>query len=445
MNLRGRTYFTYLGLRGSTLPRRYREYLAADARGPSEDESRLRLARLLRHCVEQVPHYREILRELPEPEKDPEDVLRRMPILTKETIRDRFEQLKSLDLDGRRWFVNTSGGSTGEPVRFIQDAESSSQILALLLAFSRWAGHEVGLPEVRVWGSEREVLHGTLGWRNRAVQALTRTTFFNAFRMTPEAMRGLARTLRATRPKLVVAYAQALYEFARFLESEGIDAPPVGAVITSAGTLHPFMRSQIERVFRCPIYNRYGSREVGLVGAERPGLDGMWVPPWNVIVEVVDELGRPVPAGVDGEILVTLLVNYAMPFVRYRIGDRGALAPGRVRGGQILTRVLGRNVDVFRRRDGTLVDGEYFTHLLYFRDWVDRFQFIQTSYEEVLLRIVSRGRDPRSLQTEVDEIATGTKAALGPRTVLRVDWVKEIPPSPSGKYRYTISEVPPPR
>ncbi len=443
MNLSGRLYLAYVRLRGSAVPAYYRQYLEADQR-PAPETSRDLLARLLRHCREKVPHYSEILRDLPNPEEDPFGVLQRMPILTKSTIRARFEALKSNDLDRRRWRVNTSGGSTGEPARFIQDDEHVARSSALALAHARWVGHEIGEPEVRLWGSEREVLHGTLGWRKRAANALTRTTFFNAFRMVPEDMRRFAADLRRIRPKIIVAYAQALYELAGFFEAGAIVVPPLTAAITSAGTLHDFMRHRIQRVFQCPVYNRYGSREVGMIAAERPGVEDMWVPPWNTIVEIVDEAGRPVPAGRDGEILVTSLINYAMPLVRYRIGDRGALAPGEAaRGGQRVIRLLGRNVDAFRCRDGTLVDGEYFTHLLYFRDWVEKFQFIQTSYDEVVLRIVSRA-DHRAVRAELDEMASHTKVALGPSATLRVEWVDEIPPAPSGKYRYTISEVTPP-
>jgi phenylacetate-CoA ligase len=445
MNLRGRLYFAYIGLRGSAIPRYYRQVLGEDAQWPASEGRSLRLARLLEHCRERVPHYAASLRELPHPVLDPLGVLQRMPILTKRIIRQELEALKSADLQARRWRFNTSGGSTGEPARFIQDADFESWSGAISLAYSRWAGHEVGEPEVRLWGSEREVLQGTQGWGVRAANALTRTTFLNAFRMTREGMREFSRALRRVRPKLVLAYAQALFELAGFLEAEGLEVPAAGAVITSAGTLHEFMRARIARVFQCPVYNRYGSREVGLIAAERSGIEGLWVAPWNVIVEVVDEAGHPVPPGVEGEILVTSLTNFAMPLVRYRIGDRGVLAPGEVRGGQVLARVLGRNVDAFRRRDGTLVDGEFFTHLLYFRDWVEKFQFIQTDYEQVVLRLVSREPDHRRLQPELDDIEAQARIALGRGTALTVEWVDEIPPTPSGKYRYTISEVAEPK
>jgi phenylacetate-CoA ligase len=445
MNARGRIYLSYSSFRGSPFPRYLREYLEEDARGVPADTSRRLLARMLRHCRDQVPYYAGRLRELGDPEQDPEAVLAGMPVLTKQDIREHFDALKSSDLSRRRWTLNTSGGSTGEPARFIQDWEYNARSRALTHAFGKWVGHEIGEPVVRLWGSERDALDGTLGWRARAFDALTRTTFLNAFRMTPQAMRDFARKIRIDRPKLVIAYAQALYELAGFLEQEGIQAPAVGAAITSAGTLHDFMRSRIERVFQCPVYNRYGSREVSLIASERPGIEGMWVAPWNTVVEIVDDDGQPVPPGMDGEILVTSLVNFAMPLVRYRIGDRGSLSPGSVRGGQVLRRVLGRNVDAFRRRDGTIVDGEYFTHLLYFRNWVEKFQFIQIGHEQVVLRVVARTLARDAHQPELDSIAAGVKAVLGPDATLQVEWVDEIPPPPSGKHSYTISKVLPPR
>lgn len=443
MNVNGRLYFAYVRLRGSRAPAYYQEYLAAD-RWPSADASRSELARLLRHCRERVPYYAALLRDLPDPQEDPMGVLQRMPVLTKGIIRARFDALKSNDLGRRRWSVNTSGGSTGEPARFVQDVDHQARLGALALAHAHWVGHDLGEPKALLWGSERDVLQGTLGWTKRAANALTRTTFFNAFRMTPEGMRHIAGELRRIRPKLLVAYAQALYELAGFFEAEGLAVPPVAAAITSAGTLYDFMRERIRRVFGCPVYDRYGSREVGLIAAERPGIEGMWVPPRNTIVEIVDEAGRPVPEGTDGDILVTSLTNEAMPLLRYRIGDRGALANGAgAPGTQRLIRLRGRNVDAFRRRDGTIVDGEYFTHLVYFKDWVEKFQFVQTSHDDVVLRIVSRARDRRTLGPELDEMANHVKVALGPTAALRVEWVDEIPPAASGKFRYTISEVAP--
>jgi phenylacetate-CoA ligase len=164
----------------------------------------------------------------------------------------------------------------------------------------------------------------------------------------------------------------------------------------------------------------------------------LWVAPWGNYVEIVDDDNNPVPAGVEGNILITSLTNFAMPLIRYKIGDRGTLSPD-WRLGQILQQVSGRNVDMFKTQDGTLVDGEYFTHLLYFKDWVQQFQVIQKNYSEIAIKIIKSKSDYQP--QELDDIVTKCKILMGEDCTVTFEFVNDIPPSTSGKYRYTISEV----
>jgi phenylacetate-CoA ligase len=217
---------------------------------------------------------------------------------------------------------------------------------------------------------------------------------------------------------------------------------PQRVVVTSAGTLHPFMRETISRVFGCAVFNLYGSREVSDMACEIPGVEGLWVAPWGNFIEILDDEGMPVQPGQEGNIVVTCLTNYAMPLLRYWIGDRGALMADPTlfsSGAQILKHVSGRNVDVFRTRDQTLVDGEYFTHLLYFRPWVWKFQVVQKSHELVLFKVVrANGEPPRS---ELEDITAKTRLVMGSDCHVDFQFVPDIPPHPSGKFRYTVSEV----
>jgi len=215
---------------------------------------------------------------------------------------------------------------------------------------------------------------------------------------------------------------------------EKLGLEPQRAIVTSAGTLYPFMREKITQVFGCKVYNLYGSREVSDIACELPCADdpgpdrghgGLCVAPWGNYVEILDDEGKPVPPGEEGNIAVTSLTNYAMPLVRYWIGDRGALMPeSEIRnkalpGIQVLKHVSGRNVDVFRTRDQTLIDGEYFTHLLYFRPWVWKFQVIQKSYEDVLFRVVrSNGAPPRD---ELEEIAAKARLVQARQQLQRTE------------------------
>jgi phenylacetate-CoA ligase len=390
-----------------------------------------------------VPYYSKLLsvanpRDL---EKNPHAVLKRLPVLTKDLLRAHFSSLQSKDNPQRKLEVNTSGGSTGEPVKLIQDEEYRDASAAM-----RWLSHHqlgcpLGEPHVRLWGSERDLECGTKSRKARFFNWLTNTTWVNAFAMSPATMRNFITMLNRKRPGLIVAYAQAAYEVARFAEREHIRIEPQRAMVTSAGTLYPFMREKLQQIFGCEVYNLYGSREVSDIAWELPGLKGLWAPPWANFIEIVDENGDPVPPGTEGNILVTCLTNYAMPLLRYRIGDRGALAPegDAPAGVQVLTHVSGRNVDTFRRSDQTLVDGEYFTHLLYYRPWVSKFQVVQKSHAHLLFKVVSVNGKPPS--EELEDIAGRSRLAMGKDCHVDFEFCDELPALPSGKFRYTISEV----
>lgn len=444
MNARKYLYFSGHRLAGVRVDREYSRLLQEDRSADADAIVKARLSALLAHCEGNVPIYAEMMKRAPGTfHEDPVAYLRHLPILDKTIIRAKSDLLVSRDLGRRKWRFNTSGGSTGEPIRLIQDQAFWDRISAIQLLSFRWAGREIGDPAVWVWGSERDILAATTGWKMRIIRSLANDTLLNAFRMTPEQMRSFLRTLNTRRPRLIIAYAQALYELARFALREGISVTPQHAVMTSAGTLYPFMRETIEDVFACKVFDRYGSREVGDIACECEAHSGLHVFPWGSYVEIVDDSGIPVPDGSEGNIVVTSLNNYAMPLIRYAIGDRGIRSDRREcrcgRRGIILEKIVGRSVDTFRKEDGTLVDGEYFTHLLYFRDWVVKFQIVQKGYRHILYRIVKA--DSADVGTALDDIREKTRVLMGSDCRVEFEFTDTIAPSPSGKFRYTLSEV----
>jgi phenylacetate-CoA ligase len=372
---------------------------------------------------------------------DPWHDLQRLPVLTKADIRNHAESLQSLDLHRRKWSYNTSGGSTGEPVRLIQDREYEDRCKALTLLYYSRLGYQLGQPIVCLWGSERD-LERTQSPKARFFNWLTNTIWLNAFCMSPERMHEFVKTLNRVRPSLILAYTQSVYELAQFIEREGLSLQPQRVVVTTAGTLYPFMREKIAKVFGCRVYDQYGSREVSDIAFEIPGKEGLCVAPWGNFVEILDDQQKPVRPGEEGNIVVTCLTNYAMPLLRYWIGDRGALMPDQTPGGpsfQILKHVSGRNMDMFKTRNQTLIDSQYFIHLLYFRPWVWKFQVVQRSHDKVLFRIV--GPQPRPPRSELNDIIAKTHLVMGAECDVDFEFPGELPPHPSGKFRYTISEV----
>jgi phenylacetate-CoA ligase len=308
---------------GIPLPAVRREVARERARSNAGDLTRARLARLLDHAREHVPFYRDLL-PARRPDDDPFELLAALPLMTPGMLRREFDSLSSDDLDARRWFDT---GSARSPVHLIQDAGHSAHALVALESFHESLGRRIGEPVELIWGGERNPGGGTSGITNRIRRMLANEHWTDSFRLSEEQMLAVLDRLARRPPKLVVAYAPAIYELARFAERNAIPVRPQRAIVTAPGTLDDSMRAAIERVFKCEVFNEYWSSAVGPVALECDAHAGLHVAPWANYLEVVDAGGWALPAGEEGQIVITCLTNYAMPLIRYAIGDAGSLAP----------------------------------------------------------------------------------------------------------------------
>ena len=408
---------------------------------------RERLVALLEHAGRHVPYYRDLLRRFGVAEKGRLHLERfvDLPLLDKPTIRRSFETLKSDDLRRRRWYYNYSGGSSGEPIRLIQDQGYADWAGAMKLLFDEWTGRQVGDRQVRLWGSERDLLVGHETPRVRAARWLRNELWLNAFRMTPARMRDYVQRINRFRPRQILAYPTSMYELSRFVEREGIDVHSPQAVMTSGTALEPEMRSTIERVWATRVFDRYGSREVGDIACECREHKGLHVSLPCHYVEVLRADGSPVGPGEPGELVVTSLTNYAMPLVRYRIGDMAEVAGercGRGVGWPLIKSITGRISSIFVTMDGALIPGGYFGFPLWDRPWIQRFQVVQESRQQIVVRVVG---DPTCSQApsaaELDDIVKKYRAAVGASCQVTFDFVDEIETSPTGKHQPSISHV----
>jgi phenylacetate-CoA ligase len=437
--LRGDAYLLLHRATGSKLGPYYREFLRQDRRRSYPAPGAL-LAKTLERAVTAVPHYRGVASPV-EIAADPFAALSRFPLLRRDVIRAEWQQLLSDEGYRGTWIENTSGGSTGEPVTLLQDLDHLAWTVAAREVYSTWAGGGLGEPELYVWGSEKD-LEGNASVRNRVGNRLLRRRLLNAFLLTEVTIEAILGQLRDGPPNLVIAYAQAGYEVARYAARNGIEVPPQRALIATAGTLYDFMREQLEETFGCRVLNRYGSRETGDMAGECEHRTGLHVLPWNCHVEVLGSGGEPVGPGEEGEIAVTGFTNRAMPLIRYLIGDRARLPEREVecpcgRRTQMLAEVTGRSVDTFLGPDGQMVDGEYFTHLMYFRPWLRQFQVVQRSPGEVVYRVACEAEIPTA---DREEIVAKTRTVLGESCEVEFEQVETIEPSASGKLRYTIRD-----
>jgi phenylacetate-CoA ligase len=407
-----------------------------------------KLKKLLAHAYNNVPYYNTILKQA-DVIKGQEVQLDRfsdIPILTKSIIRQQGENLYSKDYKKRCPYKNTSGGSTGEPLSFIQDKNYSDWNIANTLYYKTFAGQDIGEKEFRLWGSERDLLDKEKP-AVRLKNWLYNRMELNAFKMSKDDMVQFVDRINRARPTWIESYVQAVTEFSRFIRENNLTITSPRGVLTSAGTLYPQMRQLIENVFKCRVFNRYGSREVGSIACSCEKDEGLHVSIWNNYVEILSDNFQMVEPGGIGRIFVTNLNNYSMPLIRYQIGDFGIAAENREcscgRKTPLIKGVVGRHMEVFKTKNGKIIPAEFFIHFIgvvYNEGYIKKFQVIQKNYDKIVIRVVIS--DIEKFNKSKAELISSIKKVMGQDCTVDFELVDEIQPSSSGKYLYTISELP---
>jgi len=451
MNWRMPVIYALLYLTGSKIPANLRHIKSLEKMSYGElklfQEDKLK--KLLLHSYKNVPYYHRILREqdvIDEKEEINLDNFDRIPILTKDIIKREGENLYSKDYKKRKFYENTSGGSTGEPVKFIQDKYYDDWNIATKIYFNQILGKEIGEKEIKFWGSDRDIIMGNLKLKDRLMNYLYNRKFFNSYNLNEKTIDELIKLNNGFKPSCYWSYVDAAFEFSKIVLNKNIELFRPKFIITTIGPLFDDIRNVIEDAFKCPVYNQYGSREVGVIACQCKEKKHLHTFPWFNFVEVVDENNGSVGQGGEGKIVVTTLTNYSMPLIRYDIGDV-AISAGfeKCNCGRnffSLENVLGRTLGYFKKADGSLVHSHFIVQSIFFKDWIKRFQIIQKDFDLILLNIELRGGvDAAEHGGDVGKIEERIKLSMGEDVRVEFGFVGEIEPSKSGKYLYTICEV----
>lgn len=418
--------------------REFRQLRAFDRLG--EEESRAfqqrALARLLGWAGQHVPFYRGKIPRPPIPPHEAFDILKTLPIITR---RDLQENPSAFRAEGvKPYYEDATGGSTGSPMRFAVDWPTHRAREASIYWADSLTGWRYGERIAMLWGADKDVKSALAATRANLRWWIDNRRWFNAFDMGEAEMEKFHRALQSFRPHLVVAYASAAEEFARFLVSKGEKpAYPIRAIVSSAEVLRETARRKIEEVFQKPVFNRYGSREFGAVAAECSARSGLHVNGRHLYVEVVS----PADANGGGRLVVTYFANTAQPFIRYDTGDWGRLLPPILcscgRRTMTIQDLAGRASDLIRTASGKIIHGEFFTHLLYgAADHVRNFCFVQQSLTSYQLIVETKEKIPVEVEQQWRH---AIREAVGLEAQISISTVDKMPPLPSGKRRFTFS------
>lgn len=398
-----------------------------------------RLKKVVEYAYEHVPFYQERYQHLdihPEDIKSMQD-FQALPFLTKEDIKNNLDKLVSPDFRGKL-YPNETGGSTGQPIQFFEEDSFWRWNVALRNRGRGWYGVHEGDKMALVWGAPRDMPDQS--WQRRWRARLMRHRVLNAFNMSEANMQAFAEMLVDWQPTMFKAYASALSLFAEFVKRQGITEIRPKLIETTAEKVTQPQRELLEDVFHCPVADCYSSREFVTIAYQCPS-GGLHVCETRHLEIVAD--GNIVDAGQLGEVVVTSLHQFAMPFIRYKLGDMGIYETSPCSCGRnlpVLREITGRTHDFLVTDEGKFVHGEFFAYTFRVKPEVVRYQVYQPDKRHLDIRLVC---NRQVSETWLNNVQNEIQHRFGPSMQISLQLVDDIPLTPAGKHRYIISEVKP--
>lgn len=406
---------------------------------PPEELERYQLAQLRRvldFAYRNTTYYRELFEREKISPRDVRDMadLKRLPPLTKSDMSLNASKLRS----GKTVVSKkTTGGSTGQAVTVLKNPDALARERAATWRGYEWAGVGVGDRQGRLWGVP---IVPKSRFSSYLVDLIANRKRFSAFNVTEERLAGYYEALVKFRPAYLYGYVSMIAELAAYVRKT---ARPrflgLRAVITTSEVLTPESRALIEGAFDCRVFNEYGCGEVGSIAHECDH-GNMHVMSDNLIVEL--DTTEQWQEGV-GEILVTDLHNYAMPLIRYKVGDLGTLCNEPCPCGRSLHRIE----KVHGRAYDFIVDSKGAKHhpelILYIFEEIKQrgggiaqFQAVQTDYDRLDITIVPSASYSKDAETH---ITTKIRANINPAINVHFRYASRIDREPSGKLRVVKS------
>jgi phenylacetate-CoA ligase len=414
---------------------RFRQESAAWSAAKKREWILKRLRYALRRAYEETPFYRERFEHIGfDPRADFSFAdFASLPVLEKAEVREAGKSLLSSQIPANQLLQDATGGSTGIPTEIWLGPEERGWRESAGEWFHQQIGIPTGTRTALLWGHHLDPVKRD-GLRDRYSAFVNHQRWFDCFRLSQETLARYHKEFERWQPACIVAYATALGELAEHLKEGGlVPNYPNICFVTGAEKLLPHHRKLIESVFKRPVHERYGSRDVGYIGYQlAPKRSFDFAVDWaNVLLE-------PETSDQSSAILITKLHADGMPMIRYRIGDVGSFPLDSKSGypSFALKEVLGRDTDRIWLRNGRWISGLQMPHLL--KDFaVQEFQFVQQADYSIDLSIVPQnGFCDQSRQGILAALASNLEEL--PINIMLVDCIER---STANKWRPVISHI----
>ena len=399
-----------------------------------------RKLRYLFDCAyKNVPYYKNLFNKnkvLPEQISGYDD-LRRIPVLQKREILEHEKELIDPQFQKKLYLRKTSG-STGMTLHFWKEADALAKNDAIMYRCYNWYGIDIGDRQARFWGVP---VNAQPRRKEQLKDFILNRIRISAFDISKESCLKQYERIQKFKPAYFYGYTTAMYGFCLYMKDQGIDLNDLHlkAVICTAEKMYPHHRNLFNEIFKCPVVDEYGSTEMGIIAFQcKQG--NMHLMADHLCIEFLDENDKPVKPRQVGRIVITDLSSFAMPIIRYDIGDMGSPSDRTCSCGvtlPIMEIMEGRKEDFIRTKEGKLIHAAYLCYTLK-DDSVHEFKMYQTAIDRVKIQIV---KSPLFNAASESHLINNLRTSLGTDMNISFEYLERIPREKSGKLRYFVSEL----
>jgi phenylacetate-CoA ligase len=436
-------YYIHRERYGKSFTRVFNELQQTQWYSPSQirQYQTVRFQALIKHAYDTVPFYRRRYDKYgirPEDIKDLCDISR-LPLLTRDDVREAGVDLLSSKYPKRSLIHGHTSGTTGSPLSFYWDKQTCIYTNAVDWRQKSLAGVHYGDKLAMFLGRTIVPTNKTKPpfWQYDRIH---NTLWMSSFHLSEIFLPFYYEKLRQYRPVAIEGYPSTIYIIARYLRATGKKLP-VKAVFTSSETLLPFQRELIEERFECKVFDFFGMAERVAFATQCAEAHEYHLNFEYAINEIIDSEGVTVEHGKEGYLVGTSLLNYGMPFIRYKTSDITAIISGICSCGRHMPRFKGvttKAEDIVVTPEGKLVSSSVLTHPFKPLDSVHESQLVQEKIDFLKVKIV-----PRISFSENDsaKLVDALRERVGPTMRIEVDIVESIPRTKAGKLRWVISKI----
>lgn len=397
-----------------------------------------KLKGLIHHCYKNIPYYRSVLDNIgihPDSIKNELDI-KNIPILTRDLIRNNYENLFDSTIERSKFWYDTTSGSTGHALRYARIDEEKEYAFSLRYRANSWAGWNYFNRSAWIVTDARHITQIN-SLKGRMSLYFAGRMLINTKNITRKEMFKWADKINKFKPSAIYGYSSILAEFSEMLLENNIKINGIKSVISTAEPLNK--RDIISKAFNARVYDQYGASELPCISHECQ-FGSMHLNFDEIFVEF-EEMS---PGSDLKKIIVTPLFIKSFPLLRYEIGDAAVPVEKKCECGlpyPVIEFKAGRISDNLVTKDGRIISGV--TTGWYVNDItrnIRQFQIVQNDYEEILLNVVS---DNNYLSQEDDfAIKNYFKNIFESENLnVKINCIDRIIPEKNGKIRTVISKV----